>query len=173
MERNKYGFTFKEVRPNEITGLAVAAVKERFQTLDCYFELDIAPGLPSVNADPDALSTALINLLDNAYKYTDGVKSIALRASAQNGQLCFAVRDNGIGLTPSETKKIFRRFYQVDQRLSRNSSGCGLGLSIVEFIMNAHGGSVRVESQPGNGSTFTLIIPAARVQENTGIPHVA
>jgi len=111
--------------------------------------------------------------LDNAYKYTDGEKRITLRASAQNGQLCFAVRDNGIGLTPGETKKIFRRFYQVDQRLSRNSSGCGLGLSIVEFIMNAHGGSVRVESEPGKGSTFTLSIPAGRVQENTGIPHVA
>jgi signal transduction histidine kinase len=173
MERNKYSFKFREVRPNEITDLATAAVKERFQTPDCHFELDIPPGLPFLNADSDALSTALINLLDNAYKYTDGEKRITLRASAQNGQLCFAVRDNGIGLTPSETKKIFRRFYQVDQRLSRNSSGCGLGLSIVEFIMNAHGGSVRVESEPGKGSTFTLSIPAGRVQENTGIPHVA
>jgi signal transduction histidine kinase len=172
MERNKYSFKFREVRPDEITELAVAAVKERFQTPDCHFELDIAPGTPSLIADPDALSTALINLLDNAYKYTDGEKRITLRASAQNGRLFFAVGDNGIGLSSSETKKIFRRFYQVDQRLSRNSSGCGLGLSIVEFIMNAHGGSVRVESQPGKGSTFTLIIPAGSVQENAGIHHV-
>jgi signal transduction histidine kinase len=172
MERNKYSFQFREVRPHEIAGLAVAAVNERFQTPDCHFELDVAPGLPFVKADPDALSTALINLLDNAYKYTDREKRITLHVSAQNERLCFAVRDNGIGLSPSETKKIFRRFYQVDQRLSRNSSGCGLGLSIVEFIMNAHGGRVRVESQPGKGSTFELLIPTGCVQENTRPPHV-
>jgi signal transduction histidine kinase len=64
-------------------------------------------------------------------------------------------------LSPRETKRIFKRFYQVDQRLSRPAGGCGLGLSIVKFIVTAHQGSVHVESQPGQGSTFTITLPTA------------
>ena len=63
----------------------------------------------------------------------------------------FSVKDNGIGLSPRDTKRIFKRFFQVDQRLSRSGGGCGLGLSIVKFIVTAHHGNVRVESQPGRG----------------------
>jgi two-component system sensor histidine kinase SenX3 len=73
----------------------------------------------------------------------------------------FAVADNGIGVAPREIKRIFKRFYQVDQRLARTGGGCGLGLSIVQFIVTAHQGTVRVESEPGRGSTFTISIPAA------------
>jgi signal transduction histidine kinase len=72
-----------------------------------------------------------------------------------------SVRDNGIGIAARERAKIFRPFYQVDRRLSRTESGCGLGLSIVRSIIAAHQGSVSVESQPGCGSTFTISIPAA------------
>jgi signal transduction histidine kinase len=64
-------------------------------------------------------------------------------------------------LSPRDTKRIFKRFFQVDQRLSRTGGGCGLGLSIVRFIVTAHHGSVRVESQPGRGSTFTISLPGA------------
>jgi two-component system sensor histidine kinase SenX3 len=71
------------------------------------------------------------------------------------------VKDNGIGLSPRETKRIFKRFYQVDQRMSRPVGGCGLGLSIVKFIVTAHHGQIKVESEPSRGSTFTLILPAA------------
>ena len=105
--------------------------------------------------------TVLLNLLDNACKYTPGEKRIALRATCKNGYVVFAVEDNGIGIAPRERKKIFRRFYQVDRRLVRESGGCGLGLSIVDFIVRAHGGTVEVESQPGKGSTFSVILPAA------------
>ena len=78
-----------------------------------------------------------------------------------NGSVLFSVEDNGIGLSPRDTRRIFKRFFQVDQRLSRSGSGCGLGLSIVKFIVTAHHGSVRVESQPGRGSTFTISLPGA------------
>ena len=71
----------------------------------------------------------------------------------------FAVEDNGIGIAARERKKIFRRFYQVDRRLAREAGGVGLGLSIVEFIVRAHGGSIDVKSQPGRGSTFSVAIP--------------
>jgi signal transduction histidine kinase len=161
MERNKYAFGFKEVPATAIVEGAITAVRERFNAPGCQFETHIAPDLPSVVADADALVTALVNLLDNAYKYSGEEKQIILSASAENGSVFFAVKDNGIGLSPRDTKRIFKRFYQVDQRLSRSGGGCGLGLSIVKFIVTAHHGNVRVESQPGRGSTFIISLPGA------------
>ena len=69
--------------------------------------------------------------------------------------------DNGIGMSRRTVKRIFDRYYQADRRLARTAEGCGLGLSIVKFIMDAHGGTVRVHSEPGRGSTFTVALPAA------------
>jgi signal transduction histidine kinase len=161
MERNKYAFGFKEVPATAIAEGAITAVRERFNTPGCQFETHIAPNLPSVMVDADALVTAVVNLLDNAYKYSGDEKQISLSASAENGSVFFAVKDNGIGLSPRDTKRIFKRFFQVDQRLSRSGGGCGLGLSIVKFIVTAHHGNVRVESQPGRGSTFTIALPRA------------
>lgn len=161
MERNKYAFGFKEVPAAEIVEGAITAVRERFNAPGCEFRTEVAPDLPAVAADPDAMVTALVNLLDNAYKYSGEEKQITLGASAHNGSVFFTVKDNGVGLSPRDTKRIFKRFFQVDQRLSRSGGGCGLGLSIVNYIVTAHHGSVRVESQPGRGSTFAISIPAS------------
>ncbi|HEY6343430.1 MAG TPA: ATP-binding protein [Bryobacteraceae bacterium] len=105
------------------------------------------------------LVTALLNLLDNAYKYTPAEKRISLRAYRDGASVVFAVEDNGIGIAPREQKRIFRKFYQVDRRLARETGGCGLGLSIVDEIVRAHGGSVRLRSRPGQGSTFFVCLP--------------
>lgn len=160
MERNKYAFGFREVPAAAIVEGAATAVRERFNAPGCQFKTEIAPDLPSVEADPDALVTALVNLLDNAYKYSGEEKQITLSASAADGSVRFAVKDNGIGLSARDTRRIFKRFFQVDQRLSRSGGGCGLGLSIVKYIVSAHHGNVRVESQPGRGSTFVISLPA-------------
>jgi two-component system phosphate regulon sensor histidine kinase PhoR len=117
------------------------------------------PDLPVLHADEDALATALLNLLDNACKYTLADKRIALRVSRVGSRVLFAVRDNGIGISRRDQKRIFRRFYRVDERLARDHGGCGLGLSIVEFIARAHGGTIAVDSDAGAGSTFTLSVP--------------
>jgi signal transduction histidine kinase len=164
MERNKYAFGFKPVPASAIIEGAAAAVRERFNAPGCRFVTEVPSNLPSVVADADAMVTAVVNLLDNAYKYTGDEKRIVLTAGSEDGNVYFAVKDNGIGLSPRDTKRIFKRFFQVDQRLSRSSSGCGLGLSIVKFIVTAHHGSVRVESQPGRGSTFVLSIPGVVAQ---------
>lgn len=76
----------------------------------------------------------------------------------------FEVTDNGIGIPPEEQQRIFDRFYQVDQSLTRQRGGCGLGLSIVQSIVRAHGGVVEVESKPGRGSVFRVKIPVANAQ---------
>jgi signal transduction histidine kinase len=161
IERDKYAFDFHPVPAREIVDSAAAAVRDRFNTPGCRFTVAAAPDLPPVLADSGAMVTALVNLLDNAWKYSGEEKQIALTAGAANGGVTFAVQDNGIGLPAGESSRIFKRFYQVDPHLSRVGSGCGLGLSIVQFIVTAHRGGVKVESRPGAGSTFTITLPAA------------
>ena len=160
LERKKHTFAFAAVPPRRVIDASVNAVRERFATPGCRFEVQIEDNLPDVRADPDALATALINLFDNAYKYSEAIRHIVLRVRAENGKVIFSVRDNGIGIAPRETRRIFHPFHQVDPRLSRKGSGCGLGLSIVQNIANAHDGEVSVDSAPGCGSTFTISLPA-------------
>ena len=160
LERNKYTFAFGGVRPQQVVDGAVAAMGERARAAGCTLESEVAANLPLVYGDADALVTALLNLLNNAWKYSGDEKHIMLRVAACNGNICFAVTDNGVGLSPRESQRVFRRFYQSDQTLARAVGGCGLGLSIVRSIVEAHRGSVRVESEPGSGSTFTIEIPA-------------
>jgi signal transduction histidine kinase len=160
IERNKYSFDFEEVPATTLIEGAAAAVRERFNVPGCRFEVQAAPDLPPVLADADAMVTALLNLLDNAYKYSGDAKQITLSACAENGSVFFTVRDNGIGLSARERKRIFKRFYQVNQHSSPTGGGCGLGLSIVQFVVTAHRGTVRVESEPQRGSSFIVTLPA-------------
>jgi signal transduction histidine kinase len=161
LERNRQKFDFAVTRPEQVIEAVLEAAHERLHTPDCRLEVNVSPGLPAVRADEDALVTVLLNLLDNAYKYTPGEKRIGMRVFGANGRVVFAVDDNGIGIAPREQKRIFRRFYQVDRRLARESGGCGLGLSLVEFIVKAHGGKVQVDSRPGTGSIFSVLLPSA------------
>jgi len=161
MERNKAKFEQEVVHTDEVVRAALEAVGNRLQAPGCRLDLDLAPEMPPVIGDRDALITVFVNLLDNAIKYTGENKEIRIRGSASNGNVCFEVHDNGIGFPRSAAKKIFDRFYQVDRTLSRRTGGCGLGLSIVQFIIAAHNGSVTAISQPGKGSVFTVQLPAA------------
>jgi signal transduction histidine kinase len=161
IERNKYTFTFAPHTPVELVESAVAVVQERFATPNCKFDVQVEPGLPAVTADADAMVTALVNLLDNAWKYSGEMKEIRFTAARRDAGIAFTVTDNGVGLPPRQTKRIFKRFYQVDQTLARTTGGCGLGLSIVQFIVDAHKGQVQVDSKPGAGSTFTILLPSA------------
>ncbi len=159
MERNKQAFMMTNTSPAAIARDAAEAVKTKFSKGKCRFEVNIPEGLPDVLADRDAMVTVLVNLLDNAYKYSYDDKRIALRAFSQDGSVCFCVSDNGIGMSRRAARKIFNRFYQADRSLSRHAEGCGLGLSIAKFIVDAHKGTVSIESKPGEGSTFTVKLP--------------
>jgi len=167
IERNRQQFDLAPTRPAEVVEGALAAMRERLHAPGCHLEVEVSPNLPPVLADQDALTTVLLNLLDNACKYTQAEKRIRLRAYRENGRLAFDVEDNGIGISSRERKRIFRRFYQVDRRLARETGGCGLGLSIVEFIVRAHGGEVTVESEPGAGSTFRVRLPCPAIAKET------
>jgi signal transduction histidine kinase len=162
MERGRQRFQFEKVSPGAVVRAAVAVLKERLESPHCRFAVDVGPDLPPIWGDAEALATVLINLLDNACKYTNGEQRIAARAYADARHVWFEVEDNGIGLAPAEARRIFDRFYQVDQSLTRQQGGCGLGLSIVKFIVEAHHGSVEARSEPGKGSTFRVSIPLAK-----------
>ena len=160
LEQDRYAFNPTELQPMDIVDAASQAVRDRFQAPGCRFDIQVAPGLPTFLGDADALVTAVVNLLDNAYKYSGDDKHITLRAFAEDGSVCFQVRDNGIGISRIGSRNVFKRFYQVDQSLSGISSGVGLGLSIVRAIVLAHHGRIDLDSEPGKGSTFTIRVPA-------------
>jgi len=161
MEKKKYVFHFSSVAVKAVLDGAIDSMRSRLEAPGCRLDVQVAEPLPPILADLDALSAALSNLLENACKYSDDIKHIVVRAWAENGRVLLSVKDNGIGIAARERRKIFQPFYQTDQQLSRKGSGCGLGLSIVQFIVDAHRGSVALESQPGAGSTFTLSLPTA------------
>lgn len=159
MERNKQAFQMRQVSPVSIAHAAAQAVKTKLGRGHCCFETEIPDELPEIRADHDALVTVLVNLLDNAYKYSYDEKRIKLAVTGDSDSVRFSVSDNGLGIPRRAFKKIFRRFYQVDRSLSRRAEGCGLGLSIAKFIIDAHQGAIAVESKPSQGSTFTVTIP--------------
>ena len=116
--------------------------------------------------DKDMFVLIMNNLVSNAFKFTDpgGVIQVVLKynlspADKVPEQIEITVSDSGIGIPEEKLENVFNRFYQADQSLSRRSEGCGLGLSIVKFIVDAHRGKISVQSKLGNGSTFTVSIP--------------
>ena len=159
MERNKVAFTLADARPEAIARDAIETVQTKYHVQHCHLTVDIAATLPVIQADHDAIVTVLVNLLDNACKYTTENKQVTLKVFSAGDAVCFAVADNGIGLARRHLRRIFERFYQVDNSLARKAEGCGLGLSIVKFIVDAHKGKITVESKPDQGSTFMVSLP--------------
>jgi signal transduction histidine kinase len=160
MERNKQAFAMFNTSPAAIARDAAEAVKTKFSMGQCKFEVNIPEDLPEVSADRDAMVTVLINLLDNAYKYSYDNKQIELRVYPEDSLVCFYVSDKGRGMSRRSVRNIFNRFYQADRSLSRHAEGCGLGLSIAKFIVDSHKGTISVESKVGKGSTFIVKLPA-------------
>ncbi len=171
MERNRNAFTMVPTSPVAIAEDAIESVCTKYKSNGCRLETNIAADLPDIPADHDSIVTVLINLLDNACKYTTDDKQIELSVFAEADEICFAVSDHGIGLSRRQIRKIFASFYQVDNSLSRTAEGCGLGLSIVQFIVNAHKGRIDVESEPGQGSTFTVHLLIGRKNGEHGNGH--
>jgi two-component system phosphate regulon sensor histidine kinase PhoR len=113
----------------------------------------------SVLANPDWLKQVLINLIDNAIKYTPAGGRITILSQASNGLAQTSITDTGIGIPETDLPLIFDRFYRVDKARSRPAGGTGLGLSIVKFIVEALGGRIWVESKVNAGTTFTFTLP--------------
>ncbi len=148
----------------------VEVIREALKTFDVRlkqdgFSLAFEPPdipLPSVVLDRDAISQALINLLDNAVKYSGISREVRLQVRHEGDWVCISVTDHGIGIPREEQRKIFDKFYRVGTGLVHDVKGSGLGLSLVKHTIEAHRGKVTVQSQPGQGATFAVYLPAAR-----------
>ena len=164
LESSRAGRTrlqLEPVRPGDIVEEASERLAARLDAEGCDFRTEGDLDAPPFTADHEALTAVLVNLLDNALKYSGDEKRIVLRTHDAPDRVTFEVSDNGDGIAPAEQSRIFERFYQSDNRLSRRHDGCGLGLNIVRSAVKAHGGSVSVQSVLGKGSTFTVCVPKA------------
>lgn len=158
MEAGRRLYTKREADVVRIVERAIQSFEPVRERRDVELVTILPQGLPKVFADEDALVDAVVNLLSNAYKYGGEPRKIEIGAAATGGRVRLWVRDNGRGIPFSEHKLIFEKFYRVDDRLSREREGSGLGLAIVEHIVRAHDGRVELESSPGRGSTFRIVL---------------
>ncbi|HEU5459641.1 MAG TPA: HAMP domain-containing sensor histidine kinase [Pyrinomonadaceae bacterium] len=141
----------------------------RFQIEQQGFSLEeqIDAGIPRVRVDREAIARALVNLVNNALKYSDNEKFLSVRLYRDNAVLKLEVSDRGIGIERNEQARIFEKFYRTCDPLVHNTKGSGLGLSLVQHITHAHGGEVEVESTPGRGSKFTMSLPLVQPEAAT------
>jgi signal transduction histidine kinase len=122
--------------------------------------VEVPGGLPPTYGDHDALVSVVANLLDNAFKYSPSEQPVTLRASSASGAVTVSVIDLGPGIPPQEQQRVFDRFYRGAGEVASRVKGAGIGLSLVRRIVEDHGGSVSLESRPGEGSTFTISLKA-------------
>jgi hypothetical protein len=130
---------------------------------DLAVELHAPAELPRVAADPDKVRQVLSNLVDNAIKYSPDGGVVEVSIAAEDAEVCFRVRDRGLGIPPREHERIFEKFYRLDPNLTRGVGGTGLGLYICRELIQRMGGTIRVTSEEGGGSTFSVGLPAADV----------
>ena len=157
-DRKVYHFERANLEELVAATLKTFDVQLRQHNISIRVETPASP-LPPVMIDTDAVAQALMNLLDNAVKYSGAAKEIEVKLARRDGFAVVSVRDYGIGIAREEIGKIFEKFYRVSTGLVHDVKGSGLGLSLVKHIAKAHRGRVVVESEPGRGSTFALYLP--------------
>ena len=158
------GMRLTQVSDVALPQIAARAV-ERFRTQSSRHQLRIAfpPDFPIIQGDETRLRQVIDNLIGNAIKYSPNGGKIAVVGSFDDDAVQVAVSDQGIGLSSDEQERLFERFYRVDSTLSRKTQGTGLGLYLARAIIEAHGGTIRVESELGHGATFTFSIPRRQI----------
>jgi two-component system phosphate regulon sensor histidine kinase PhoR len=143
----------------EVIRTAVQVCQPKAAARDIAISYDAAAEL-TANLDATLLEQAFVNLIDNALKYSDDGSQVRITASRSNGEVTVAFADQGSGIPNKHLPRLFERFYRVDKARSRKLGGTGLGLAIVKHIVHTHGGHITVESSLGQGSTFTVHLPA-------------
>jgi signal transduction histidine kinase len=155
--RREYRFAPADLK--QIIDGVVEAYRFPIEQQGFDLRIDVPEDLPRIELDEEAIGQALINLLNNAIKYSDDEKSIGIAVRRKGEGLLLSVTDRGIGVEKAEHGKIFEKFYRAEDTLVHTTRGSGLGLPLVRHIVDAHGGEVELESAPGRGSTFTVWLP--------------
>lgn len=163
MEAGKRTYVTARERVEDVVEAALDAFESQLLVHPARVEREIAPNLPRVDVDLAAMSEALLNLLQNAHRYTGEDKRIVVRALLRGPAVEIQVEDNGPGIPAPEQRHVFEKFYRAADAVRRNIPGTGLGLAMVWSIVQAHRGTVTLLSRPGRGATFVIALPAAGV----------
>jgi signal transduction histidine kinase len=150
-----------EIPPGDLLERAVAARKPEAKAKEIDLQIDITGGLPAVDVDADRMIQVLVNLLDNALRYTPAGGWINLSAKRFQEGVAISVQDSGPGISPEDLEHLFERFYRGDKSRQREEGGSGLGLAIAKSLVESQGGNIKVESQPGEGARFIVELPVA------------
>jgi len=168
IEAGKKEYSFRETDVADLVRSTLESYRFEIEQNGFEFEQKIDNNLPPLRVDREAIARSLLNLVNNAVKYSAGVKYLGVHLYRRDGNVNLEVVDRGIGIPAKEQSKIFEKFYRVGDPLVHNTKGSGLGLSLVRHIVQAHGGQVAVESAPGHGSKFIIILPV----QNPGVQQV-
>jgi signal transduction histidine kinase len=166
IEAGRKEYDFRETDMRELVFNTLESYRYQIEQHGFTLEENIGE-VPPLRVDREAMARSLVNLVNNALKYSQDRKYIGVRLYRENGSVKLEVVDHGIGIPSNEQNKIFEKFYRVGDPLVHNTKGSGLGLSLVQHIAQAHGGDVAVDSAPGAGSKFTITLPLRR-EENGG-----
>lgn len=168
LEAGQHSIRLGPVRVTDVVETALEGFRLRLEDGGFRCEVDLPADLPRIKADPLAMQHCLLNLLDNAVKYSRDRKEIRIIARPRDEMVSLAVSDRGIGIDADDQARIFEKFARVETGLVHTVKGAGLGLSLVDQLIRAHHGRVEVASTPGEGSIFTLLVPQWR--EGQGSP---
>ena len=163
IERGQKQYQMAEVNVSEVAESTLGTLKYSLEEQGFTVEAEIEPQVRVVG-DADALEQAMLNLINNAVKYSHRNKSVRIRLWTQGDEVLFRVSDRGIGIPEGEQNRIFEKFYRVHMGNEPDTGGAGLGLTVVKHIVEAHRGKIQVESKVGEGSSFSIILP--RLQES-------
>jgi PAS domain S-box-containing protein len=159
VQAGKFTISLEPVRLEALVAEALETQQLVADRKGVTLEAELAPDLPTCQADPLRIFQVLHNLVGNAIKFTPGGNRVAVRLAAVDGALRCEVADTGVGISPEDLPRLFQRFVQLDMSNTRTAGGTGLGLSIVKAIVDAHGGQVGITSEVGQGSTFWFTLP--------------
>lgn len=163
IEAGKRSYSFIDSFLNDIVDNVFVSYKTHLEQNGFEAIIEKDETIPVQKLDEEAVSEAVMNLLDNAVKYSKNDKKISVKTGFNNGYSYVEVKDFGIGIPKNVQKKIFEKFFRVSSGLVHNVKGTGLGLSIVKHIMDAHHGLIEIESEPGRGSMFRLKFPLEKI----------
>jgi signal transduction histidine kinase len=165
IEAGRKEYEFRETDMRELVRNTLESYRYQIEQHGFAFEEKISD-VPLLPIDREAMARSLVNLVNNALKYSQDRKYIGVNLYRENGCVKLEVIDHGMGIPPNEQHKIFEKFYRVGDPLVHNTKGSGLGLSLVQHIVQAHGGDVVVDSTPGAGSKFTISLPLHSAENN-------
>jgi signal transduction histidine kinase len=159
IEMGKKEFDFKKDNLSRVIRETLESYRYHLEKKGFFIQDDIADDLPEMTFDAEGIASVLVNLLSNAIKFSSTTKEVSVKLFEEDNHAVLQVEDKGIGVSDKELSRIFERFYRSKDANAADAKGSGLGLTLVKHITEAHGGKIEVQSEPGRGSTFTIILP--------------